>query len=424
MISCLHDISVSEYIKVKSYMYVLFSGKRIRRAIIKQQGKEISIPIPRANKSIQNDIKSKVASGEYNLGVPVLETNCTKLVLSANGEIEKKELKLSARKYPFSDIRKNSLSKNSQCLHMQPDEVYENISRADALERLVKLHEKTCDETADPIQQLKTIERTQNWLVWHDHSGLGNRGLMLFLMRELYDSAIHLTNEEFEEKHVMKVNVQSIIEQPHLYMMGVSGGADADQMVFIPTRRECLQGLSQPIQANGVKVKASMRFMNGDNASVEFEDGMQKGGHWGCSGCDGDIRRAGEYDYMAYRQYKPLKQKKNMVMAGIEGKKGKLYPFKNLKVKEIREELIVRGESGEGLTPELQGRLSEVLGGTTRLPALLYDTNHTLTDLNLNNYEVLFFEPLHCCLNQISNILQELPHHLQDVDTLRHAQQR
>ena len=46
-----------------------------------------------------------------------------------------------------------------------------------------------------------------------------------------------------------------------------------------------------------------MRFMNGDNPSVEFEDGTQKGGHFGCSGCGGDMRRAYEYDYMAYQKY-------------------------------------------------------------------------------------------------------------------------
>ena len=30
----------------------------------------------------------------------------------------------------------------------------------------------------------------------------------------------------------------------------------------------------------------------------------------------------------------------------------------------------------------------------------------------------MFFEPLHCCLNHISHELEELPHHITDVDTL------
>lgn len=42
--------------------------------------------------------------------------------------------------------------------------------------------------------------------------------------------------------------------------------------------------------------------MNGDTPVVEFESGNQKGGHYACSGCDGDIRRAYEYDYMKIRK--------------------------------------------------------------------------------------------------------------------------
>ena len=42
----------------------------------------------------------------------------------------------------------------------------------------------------------------------------------------------------------------------------------------------------------------------------------------------------------------------------------------------------------------------------------------SLGEINLNQYEVLFFEPLHCYLNHISYVLEELPHHITDVDTL------
>ncbi|KAK3704916.1 hypothetical protein QZH41_005383, partial [Actinostola sp. cb2023] len=163
------------------------------------------------------------------------------------------------------------------------DDLMAECSNNDAVEKLFT-HK-------DPVKMLKDIERTRNWLMWHDHSGLGNRGMMLFF----------------------------VIEEPHLYMMGLSGSSDADQMLFIPTRRECLQSFSQPVESkDGIAIQDKMRFMNGDNPSVEYEDGTQKGGHRGCAGCDGDIRMAGQYDYMAYRQYKTLEEKCQLVMAGIE----------------------------------------------------------------------------------------------------------
>ena len=42
----------------------------------------------------------------------------------------------------------------------------------------------------------------------------------------------------------------------------------------------------------------------------------------------------------------------------------------------------------------------------------------SVNDLNLQSYEVLCFEVLHCSMNHIKNVLQELPHHITDIDTL------
>lgn len=124
---------------------------------------------------------------------------------------------------------------------------------------------------------------------------MGNKGFLLFLLREIYDPAVHLTDEELQAKSGLSRRVQSVIEQPRLYLMGMAGSSDADQLAFTPTRRECLRGLSQPVKHNGIDIHDKMRFMKGDNTSVEFEDGSQKGGHLGCPGCEGDIRMADDY---------------------------------------------------------------------------------------------------------------------------------
>ena len=68
---------------------------------------------------------------------------------------------------------------------------------------------------------------------------------------------------------------------------------------------------------------------------------------------------------------------------------------------------------------DLQERLTDLLRGTSRVPALLFGSQHySLAELNLHDNEVLFFEPLHACLNHIANILTELPLHMTDVDAL------
>ena len=87
------------------------------------------------------------------------------------------------------------------------------------------------------------------------------------------------------------------------------------------------------------RIEDTMIFMNGDNPSVEFEDGTQKGGHRGCVGCDGDMHSSFNLKSMSHRKYKTLKEKQNLVLTGPEGKKGGLYPFKNLKIEQLRGEL-------------------------------------------------------------------------------------
>lgn len=159
--------------------------------------------------------------------------------------------------------------------------------------------------------------------------------------------------------------------------------------------------------------------MNGDNPSVEFELDTQKSGHFCCSGCGGDMRRAYEYDYMAYQKYRTLEEKQNLVLKGKFGKSDATGPFKSLKVEQIRQELKSRGVDATGNKKEVQERLTDLLRGASRVPALLFGPEkYPLAELNLQEYEVLFFEPLLICLNHIAKILTELPLHMTDVDAL------
>ena len=64
---------------------------------------------------------------------------------------------------------------------------------------------------------------------------------MLFLLREIYDPAVHLTNQEYRQKsNGEAIHVPSAREAPYLYMLGGSGAKDADQLAVVPTCREYL----------------------------------------------------------------------------------------------------------------------------------------------------------------------------------------
>lgn len=387
-----------------------------------------SIPVPRKTSDIKKDIKEGIISGKYNIGVPVLDNEKEKLVITKDGKIERKITTLTARKYPLKQIRERTLKENYTYLKTRKDEEYDNMGREEICLKLNELNEYTEEETGLAVDKLrarlKKIERTRHWLLWHDHSTISSTGFMLFLVRELYDPAIHLTDKEHQEKKGLNraVSVQSKIERPHLYMMGASRSTDSDQLLFIPTRRECLLSFSQGEKhEDGTIIHNVMRFMNGDNPAVELEDGTQKGGHRGCAGCDADIRWSTDLELMARENYVTLEEKQKRVLAGEFGDKGYIYPFKNLKAPDLRKELDARGEETEGINAkQLQSCLTEILGGTVRVPALLFGEEQlSIKDLNLDDYEVLFFEPLHCCLNHIDHILKELPFHIDNPETLQ-----
>ena len=73
--------------------------------------------------------------------------------------------------------------------------------------------------------------------------------------------------------------------------------------------------------------------------STEFEDGTHKGGHRSYVGCDRDMPSSFNFEYMSHWKYKTLEEKQNLVLTDPEGKKGGLYPFKNLKLEQLIGEL-------------------------------------------------------------------------------------
>ena len=396
---------------------IYMAGIRVRRAIKKQKGQEISVPVPPSNEKVKAEVKKRIEDGTYNLGVAVAPTEVIKLAVNVDGEVEKMRLELEARKIPLFDIRRDAMTSNKDFLRLKDDGYYDQLPINQVIEQLNKINEEPSENPEEMRMRLRRFQRQRHWLLWHDHSTLANYGHMLFCLREMYDPAIHLSKAEATKMFGREIDVQATVERPHLYILGQSRSTIEDQMRFVPTRQDDLRALNTPIMADsGEEVQDIMRFMN---PAVEMEDGTQHGGNYGCVGCDGSINSTHDLGYALQRKYRTLTEKKDHVLAGPAGRKGGLHPFKNLKVEDLRKELRARGIPANGRREELQRTLSEELGGTVRIPALLHgEGDVTVEELNLQSYEVLCFEALHCTMNHIKNVLQELPHHITDIDTL------
>ena len=64
----------------------------------------MSVPVPQSNQQIRADTKQRIASGEFNLGTPVLDNEYTKVVFTSEGNRENKVCEDSARKYPLKEV--------------------------------------------------------------------------------------------------------------------------------------------------------------------------------------------------------------------------------------------------------------------------------------------------------------------------------
>ena len=137
---------------------------------------------------------------------------------------------------------------NKELLKIRSDDFYDNLSENEIRLELKKIHEDTDGGVEKMRDRLKKFQRKRHWLIWHDHSTLSNYGHMHFCLREVYDPAIHLSDDEAKTQLGKEVDVQATVEKPHLHILGHSVSSIEEQMKFVPTRQDDLRNLNQPIK--------------------------------------------------------------------------------------------------------------------------------------------------------------------------------
>ena len=117
------------------------------------------------------------------------------------------------------------------------------------------------------------------------------------------------------------LDVPSIIERPHLYILGRCGSKEIEQLAYVDTRQECLDQLPHHVETSkGEKVNDVVRFFHGDGPEQQFESGEQRGGNAGCSACSGDARRYRDLTYSFRCPLLSLADRERIVLAGPAGR--------------------------------------------------------------------------------------------------------
>ena len=335
------------------------------------------------------------------------------------------EFTAEGRKSTLNDIRSKLLHKHEPYLRTKCDAYYTQLTPQECEAKLKELNEYSnnkhlsCD---DMREKLKLLERSRHLLVWLDNSTVANHGYLVCLITCLYDRVVFLTDEEYKEKTGRAVNIQKVIEQPELHFISRCGSSDEELLLYTQTRVHCIRKLRENCSLDGIPFYDTMRFCHGDNPMRAFEAGQQKGGHYFCSCCGIHCGMTNEIDHALNQSFISLQERQDHILKGTISKRNSLdlkaKPLKDLKKRELEEELSSRGIYNGTKKGELQDLLTEEMCGKQRVPALLFNNpKASLGDYCLPTYEILPCEPLHDISHHIENVLQEVPAHLTEPES-------
>lgn len=96
----------------------------------------------------------------------------------------------------------------------------------------------------ESVAALKELQRQRHLGNWHDTSCISNHSHLLIMFFCMYDKAIFYTDQEYFEKTGLKIDVQTTVEQPELYVLARCPSSDR-QIMYSDTRLEDIMKISR-----------------------------------------------------------------------------------------------------------------------------------------------------------------------------------
>ena len=212
----------------------------------------------------KNIWKKLINEGAYTIGDLIVPQKFEKLVLNADLTTEIKEFEIAGRKVPLSKIRNKQYINNKQFCRIFTESQIKEMDREELVKELTRIDEFSKPDIYMDIntlqQRFRKFNTTRNLQFWHDGSSISNHSHLLMTVNTLYDKTIHMTDQEYEEKHKKTVDVQSEIEKTYIYILARCPGDD-HQLMYSDCRNEDIRGLKYPTDADGCELNDVARFL-------------------------------------------------------------------------------------------------------------------------------------------------------------------
>lgn len=208
---------------------------------------EISTPaLPTVNK-IREEKRSLIDDSTLSIGEPCSPYDSTRTLVSPDGDVVTNITKICGRKIPLHYLRQKMLEQQKY-MRLWSDKDIAKLTTDEALTFVRDNHyTPESDATLAELHQLvASVQRTRAIALWHDHSTILKQGYILFAMWVVYDPAVFLSESEYYHRAKIAVkNIQTIGEQPKIYMIAPCTSSPSDQLSLTVDRVECLHEPSE-----------------------------------------------------------------------------------------------------------------------------------------------------------------------------------
>ena len=137
----------------------------------------------------------------------------------------------------------------------------------------------------------------------------------------MYDVAVYLTDEEYKAKTGNTLNIQAIVEEPQIHLIGVASDSDSDQLKFVERRINGIEEYAAPIfSQNGTMITDKLRYVSADTPAKQFEAGCQSRGKRTCVSCGCLTAMHDDYAYCFQNSLLCFEERQSIATSGKFGK--------------------------------------------------------------------------------------------------------
>ena len=161
------------------------------------------------------------------------------LVILVLCNLEIKTVQICGRNIPLIDLRSTLLRKQQEYMRLTTTTDIMKMTMDEILSFMKLInHDVDPTETLQQLQyKLKDYKHTRTVAICHDHSTILSTGYILFAVWVIYDTAVFPTEAEYKTKSGRQIpSVQSIIEEPEIYMLAPSSSSLSDQSALVSER--------------------------------------------------------------------------------------------------------------------------------------------------------------------------------------------